>query len=368
MKYYLIVGEASGDLHAANLMRAIKAKDANAEFRFWGGDHMAEVANTKPVKHYKELAFMGFVEVLMNLRTILGNLKAAKSDVQAFNPDALILVDYPGFNLRIAEWAKEEKIPVYYYISPQIWAWKQNRVHAIKRNVTRMLTILPFEQEFYRGFQMDVDFVGHPLLDAISKRPNKTVAEVLGSDDGRKVVALLPGSRKQEITAMLSTMLKMPEQFPEYRFVVAGAPSQDEAFYKQLGLGNAELLMNQTYDLLSISHAACVTSGTATLETALFNVPEVVCYKGNGISYQIAKRLVKVNYISLVNLIADREVVKELIQSEMNAKTLKAELGKVLEGSSREQILEDFEVLRKLLGGPGASQRAAEIIVEDLAK
>lgn len=366
MKYYLIVGEASGDLHAANLIRAISKADEKSEFRFWGGDRMEEASGTAPVKHYKELAFMGFVEVLMNLRTILGNLKAAKEDISSYGPDALILVDYPGFNMRIAEWAKKEGIPVYYYISPQIWAWKQNRVHAIKRDVTRMLTILPFEPDFYRKFDMEVDFVGHPLLDAISRREQATVEQVLGSDDGRKVIALLPGSRKQEIQAMLSTMLSMPERFPEYRFVVAGAPSQDEEFYRSLGLGDAELLMNRTYDLLSVSHAACVTSGTATLETALFNVPEVVCYKGNALSYQIARRLVKVKYISLVNLIADRPVVTELIQGEMNERNLASELRSVCEGPAREKMLSDFEILRQLLGGPGASDRAAGIITGDL--
>ncbi|KAB2810033.1 lipid-A-disaccharide synthase [Phaeocystidibacter luteus] len=368
MKYYVIAGEASGDLHAANLMKAIVAGDENAEFRFWGGDQMAEVAGNPPEKHYKELAFMGFVEVIMNLRTILGNLKLAKADIEAFQPDALVLIDYPGFNMRIAEWAKKQGIRIYYYISPQIWAWKQNRVHALKRDVTKMLTILPFEQAFYRGFDMDVDYVGHPLLDAIQDQPAKSVADVLGNDDGRPVVALLPGSRKQEIKAMLNTMLEMPAKYPNYRFVVAGAPSQSRDFYDSLGLGKAELLMNKTYDLLSIAHAACVTSGTATLETALFNVPEVVCYRGNSISYQIAKRLVKVKYISLVNLIADREVVVELIQREMNAKRLSKELGQILEGPKRETMLEDYKVLRQLLGGGGASQRAAEIIIGDIQK
>lgn len=366
MKYYVIVGEASGDLHGANLMKALRQTDADASFRFWGGDQMAEVTESTPVKHYKELAFMGFVEVVMNLRTILGNLKFAKNDIEKFAPDALILVDYPGFNLRIAEWAKERNIPVYYYISPQIWAWKQNRVHAIKKNMRKVLTILPFESDFYRKFDYEVDFVGHPLLDAIQKREVPSVEEVLGSDDGRKVIALLPGSRKQEIQAMLSTMLEMPKRFPEYRFVVAGAPSQDEAFYASLGLGNAELLMNKTYDLLSISHAACVTSGTATLETALFNVPEVVCYKANAISYQIAKRLVKVKYISLVNLIVDRKLVTELIQGDMNPKALERELKLILDGKGREEMLNGFVELKRALGGPGASLRAAEVIYSDL--
>lgn len=366
MKYYVIAGEASGDLHASNLMRALQDQDPQATFRFWGGDKMAEVASEAPVKHYKELAFMGFIEVVMNLKTILGNLKAAKKDIQEFQPDALILVDYPGFNMRIAEWAKKKSLAVYYYISPQIWAWKQNRVHALKRDVQKMLTILPFEQAFYQKFDMKVDFVGHPLLDAIQERPMLSIQEVLGSDDGRKVVALLPGSRKQEIESMLSTMLQMPKLFPEYRFVVAGAPSQDRAFYESLGLGNAELLMNRTYDLLSISHAACVTSGTATLETALFGVPEVVCYKASSISYQIAKRLVKIKYISLVNLIADSEWVVELIQGEMNAKRLQSELSLILGGEKRDEMLQHLSQLRSLLGGAGASGRAASTIISDL--
>lgn len=366
MRYYLIAGEASGDLHASNLMKSLQRQDAQAEFRFWGGDQMEAVAGVPPVKHYRDLAFMGFIEVVMNLRTILGNLKVAKADIEAYQPDAIILIDYPGFNMRIAEWAKKKGIRVHYYISPQIWAWKQGRVHAIKRDVDRMLTILPFEREFYHRFEMEVDYVGHPLLDAIENRPDVTVEDVLGNDDGRPVIALLPGSRKQEIQAMLSTMLKMPAKYPNYRFVVAGAPSQTPEFYRDLGLGDAELLMNRTYDLLSVSHAACVTSGTATLETALFNVPEVVCYKGSAISYHIAKRLVKVNYISLVNLISDREVVTELIQGEMNAKRLSSELSDILEGPKRDQMLKDFEVLRTLLGGGGASNRAAEIIIDDL--
>ncbi len=366
MKYFLIAGEASGDLHASNLMRAILRKDASSEFQFWGGDKMEEVSGIQPLKHYRELAFMGFIEVVMNLRTILGNIKLVKKQIEAFSPDALIMIDYPGFNMRIAEWAKKKGIHVYYYISPQIWAWKQNRVHALKRDVTIMLTILPFEQAFYRQFDMEVDFVGHPLLDAIADRKQPTVQEVLGSDDGRKIIALLPGSRKQEITSMLSTMLVMPARFPQYRFVVAGAPSQTAEFYNSLGLNGAELLMNRTYDLLSISHAACVTSGTATLETALFNVPEVVCYKGSSISYMIAKRLVKISYISLVNLIADREVVTELIQGEMNPKRLEKELADILDTERRQTMLEDFQVLKKLLGGPGASERTAEIIVNDI--
>lgn len=366
MKYYIISGEASGDLHGANLMRGLLQSDEQAEFRYWGGDRMEEVSGVKPFKHYRDLAFMGFVEVLFNLKTILGNIKLAKSDIESFAPDAIVLIDYPGFNMRIAAWAKEKGIPIYYYISPQIWAWKQNRVHAIKRDVTRMLTILPFESEFYQKFDMEVDYVGHPLLDAIERRETPKVEDVLGSDDGRKIIALLPGSRKQEIKAMLQTMLEMPKRFPEYRFVVAGAPSQAVEYYRSLGLGDAELLMNKTYDLLSISHAACVTSGTATLETALFNVPEVVCYKGNAMSYQIAKRLVKVKYISLVNLIADKEVVKELIQGEMSVRQLEGELRKIVDGPARESMLKEYTDLFEKLGGPGASQRAADIIVNDL--
>ena len=376
MKYYLIVGEASGDLHASNLMKAIKQRDPAADFRFWGGDLMEEVGGTL-VRHYRELAFMGFIEVILNLRTILRNLKQAKADILEYQPDALILVDYPGFNLRIAKWAKPLGIPIHYYISPQIWAWKEGRIKDIKRDVNSMYVILPFEKIFYEDkHNMPVHFVGHPLLDAIAGRETLTFQSFRESVnkqphcnlDDRPIVALLPGSRKQEITKMLETMLRMPPLFPQYQFVVAGAPSQDASFYASALQGTGvSIIMNRTYDLLCASSAALVTSGTATLETALFKVPQVVCYKGSSISYQIAKRVINLDYISLVNLILDKPAVTELIQRDFNLKTLQTELQKILDGPERQQQFEDYYALELALGGRGASDKTAQLIVESLA-
>ncbi len=366
MKYYIISGEASGDLHGSNLIKALRAKDSQAEIRAWGGD-MMENAGAQLVKHYRDLAFMGFVEVLLNLRTILGNLRFCKQDVLAFKPDVLVLIDYPGFNLRIAEFAKKQGIKVVYYISPQIWAWKESRVHKIKRDVGKMLTILPFEADFYARYDMPVDFVGHPLLDAIRDRPDFDSAErktSLGLEVGSKLVALLPGSRKQEIKSMLPLMIRTVEA-QGMNWVIAGAPSQDAEFYESVaGQKDLPLIFGKTYEILEVADAALVTSGTATLETALFEVPEVVCYKGSTISYQIAKRLVKIAYISLVNLVMDGEVVKELIQGEFNYKNLRKELQKCLEPEARARMLKDYSDLKKKLGGPGASERAAEVVYQ----
>ena len=364
MKYYIIAGEASGDLHASNLMKEIKKKDAKAEFRFWGGDLMQQQGGTL-VKHYKDLAFMGFAEVIMNLRTILTNIKVCKSDIISWQPDKLILVDYPGFNLRIAPFAKSKGIEVIYYISPQIWAWKTGRVHKIKKYVDKMLVILPFEKDFYAKYGMNVDFVGHPLLDAIEQRkmPNESEFRAKWNLDSRPIIALLPGSRKQEIKTKLPIMLSVVKDFPDYQFVVAGAPGQDKSFYSSYLNDSVKLVENKTYDLLQLSHAALVTSGTATLETALLNIPEVVCYKGSRISYEIGKRLVKhIQYISLVNLIMDKEVVKELIQNDLNYKNLKKELSSILNGKKREEILNAYTEIRNKLGGTGASERAADLI------
>lgn len=368
MKYYIIAGEASGDLHGSNLMKELKKKDPQAEFRFWGGDLMKEQGG-EPVKHYRDLAFMGFAEVIMNLRTILGNIKFCKKDIQSWKPDAVILIDYPGFNLRIAEFVKSLGIKVYYYISPQIWAWKTGRVHIIKKFVDRMLVILPFEKDFYRNFDYEVDFVGHPLLDAMKDLPDLDLEKFKSENhlDERKIIALLPGSRKQEIKIKLPVMLSVQKDFPEYQFVVAGAPSQDKNFYQEVAGKDLKIVSGKTYDLLRASEAALVTSGTATLEAALLNTPEVVCYKGSRVSYEIGKRVVKhIEYISLVNLIMNREVVKELIQSELNSKNLKSELKKILTEPKRSEILKDYKELREKLGGPGASERTAELIVEDL--
>lgn len=375
MKYYIIAGEASGDLHASNLMQALKEKDASADFRFWGGDLMESVGGTL-VKHYRELAFMGFWEVITNLKTILQNIKFCKKDISEFQPDAVIFVDYPGFNMRIAKWAKENGIATHYYISPQIWAWKENRISAIKRDVDHMYVILPFEKEFYEEkHDFKVHFVGHPLLDQIEKRKEISFEEFKAKHqlEDKPIIALLPGSRQQEISKMLSVMLSVVHNYPAYQFVIAGAPSQEEEFYKAIvsnptvrhgGEGSeVKLIQNDTYNLLSKSHAALVTSGTATLETALFDVPEVVCYKGNFISYLIAKQIVKLDYISLVNLIMNREVVKELIQNELTSKQLKQELDKILDPSKRKALLLDYKALKAKLGGVGASRRTAELIV-----
>ena len=371
MKYYLIAGEASGDLHGANLMRALQQIDPEAEFRFWGGDRM-ETVGGKLIKHHRDLAFMGFWEVITNLKTILRNIDFCKRDITQFQPDALIFIDYPGFNMRIAKWAKEIGIPTHYYISPQIWAWKENRIKAIKRDVDAMYVILPFEKDFYEGkHQYPVHFVGHPLLDAIATR-KEVSEEIFKKENGldeRPIIALLPGSRKQEIAKMLSVMLSVVGSYHQYQFVIAGAPSQEYDFYKQfIKEENVHFVTGKTYDLLSHAHAALVTSGTATLETALFNVPEVVCYRGNWISYQIAKRVISLKYISLVNLIMDAPIVTELIQGELNTKNLKTELDKLLNPEHRAKLLKDYKTLREKLGNEGASERTASLIVSSMMK
>lgn len=369
MKYYIIAGEASGDLHGSNLMKNIFKEDPSAEIRFWGGDLMTEVGGTL-VKHYRDLAFMGFIEVVANLKTILNNIKICKADILKFNPDVIIFIDYPGFNMRIAKWAKNLNIKTHYYISPQIWAWKENRIKSIKRDVDKMYVILPFEKDFYeKKHNYPVEFVGHPLIDAIH---NRTITDISvfkkeNNLDERPIIALLPGSRKQEISKMLSEMLSVVDDFKEYQFVIAGAPSQDFAFYKQfLTSQSVHFVSNKTYDLLSASHAALVTSGTATLETALFKVPEVVLYKGSWASYQIAKRIITLKYISLVNLIMDKEVVTELIQDDCNKKRIKEELTKILSENNRKTLLENYELLEKKLGGEGASSKTAQLIVSNL--
>jgi len=368
MKYYLIAGEASGDLHGANLMKALQKEDTAAQFRFWGGDLMSEVGGT-PVKHYRELAFMGFAEVIFNLRTILKNIKFCKEDIEVFQPDVIIFIDYPGFNLRIAKWAKEKGFNTQYYISPQIWAWKENRIKDIKRDVDAMYVILPFEKDFYEEkHKFPVHFVGHPLIDAIATREQVHPANFRSEHnlDERPIIALLPGSRKQEISKMLSVMLSIVEDFPDYQFIIAGAPSQDASFYEQfIQQQNVHLLLNKTYDLLSISHAALVTSGTATLEAGLFKIPQVVCYKGNRASYEIAKRVINLNYISLVNLILNKEVVTELIQTDFNTKRLKEELTKILDPYKRATLFLDYYDLEQALGGKGASEKTARLITQN---
>jgi lipid-A-disaccharide synthase len=372
MKYYIIAGEASGDLHASSLMKAIHQLDVSASFRCWGGDLM-KAQGAELVKHYRDLAFMGFLEVAMNIRTIVGNIKFCREDILSYKPDALILVDYPGFNLRIAEFAHNAGLKVFYYISPQVWAWKKSRVLKIKKFVDRMFVILPFEKDFYARYDCDVDFVGHPLLDMIQNLPINSENDFRSQHglSDKPVIALLPGSRKQEISIMLPRMLSVVPKFPEYQFVVAGAPSVEKGYYARLiGDSNAGLISDATHALLQNSYAALVTSGTATLETALFNVPEVVCYKGSFISYQIAKRVIDqsiIKFISLVNLIMDKEVVKELIQNELNSPHLIQELKKITdEKSFREQMLKDFSNLKERLGGPGASEKTARLIMNYL--
>lgn len=372
MKYYIIAGEASGDLHGANLIASLKKKDSRAKIRAWGGNLMKKQGATL-VKHYRDLAFMGFVEVLLHLRTILRNLRFCKRDIMRFKPDAIILIDYPGFNMKIAKFAHKHGIKVYYYISPQVWAWKKRRVHTIKEVVDKMLVILPFEKDFYDEYRVDAHFVGHPLLDELSKvryinKNNFVRQNKLNSK--KEIIALLPGSRKQEVGRMLEVMLKVVDKFPEYQFVIGCAPSLPEEYYKSLiGNENVQLVFNKTYQLLQVASVALVTSGTATLETALFYVPEVVCYKGNKISYLIAKNLIKVKYISLVNLIMDKPVVKELIQNDLTPENVETELKQLLTNHKvQRQLLDDYEDLRYKLGNAGASNNAATIIFDDLNK
>lgn len=369
MKYYIIAGEASGDLHGSNLMKSIYQEDPTADIRFWGGDLMEKVGGTL-VKHYRDLAFMGFAEVVMNLKTILNNIKICKTDILAFQPDVIVFIDYPGFNLRIAKWSKALGFKNHYYISPQIWAWKESRIKEIKRDIDKMYVILPFEKNFYEDkHHFPVSFVGHPLIDAIQAHPivDDTTFRKENQLNDLPIIALLPGSRKQEITKMLSVMLSVADDFKEYQFVIAGAPSQEYSFYQQfITSDNIKFLSNKTYDLLQHASAALVTSGTATLETALFKVPEVVCYKGNWISYQIAKRIITLKYISLVNLIMDKEVVTELIQDDCTTQSIKTELQKILDSENRKVLQENYTILEEKLGGKGASSTTAKLIVADL--
>ncbi|WP_431133925.1 lipid-A-disaccharide synthase [Psychroserpens mesophilus] len=366
MKYYIIAGEASGDLHGSNLMKALLQQDANAEFRFWGGELMQAVGGTL-VTHYKDRSFMGFAEVFFNLRKILGLISFCKKDIENYQPDVIVFIDNSGFNLRIAKWAKEKNYKTHYYISPQVWASRASRIEKIKRDVDAMYVILPFEKEFYAKYDYDVHFVGHPLIDAISDRQQvdeKTFRNDYNLSD-KPIIALLPGSRKQEIKKMLGVMLSLVNDFKDFQFVIAGAPSQDFSFYSPfMKQDNVAFISNKTYDLLSVSHAALVTSGTATLETALFKVPQVVCYKANAISYQIAKRIITLKFISLVNLIMNREVVTELIQGDLNKKRLKKELEKILSDKERIRLFIDYYDLEKKLGGKGASTNAAKLIFD----
>jgi lipid-A-disaccharide synthase len=356
-KMYMIAGEASGDLHGSNLVKAIKAQAPDTDIRCWGGDGM-EAAGATVVKHFRDLAFMGFTEVVMNLRTILRNMAFCKADILQYKPDVLVLIDYPGFNLRIAEWAKKQGLKVVYYVAPQVWAWKPNRVKMMKQCIDKQLVILPFEQKWFKdNWQWDVTYVGHPLTDAIGN-----FTPVMPPLSAKPIVAILPGSRRQEIKTKLPVMLKVADSFPDHQFIVAMAPGLPEDFYKPFLAAhpNASAVKGLTYELLSQASAALVTSGTATLETALFGVPEVVCYKGNPISYQIAKRLIKIKYISLVNLIMDEQVVQEFIQDEMNETNLSGELQRIIgDASYRNRMLDQFTQLKQTLCSKGSASAAA---------
>lgn len=369
-KFYIIAGEPSGDLHASNLMQAILDERSNTVFRFWGGEKMNAIQKGM-AKHIKDLAFMGFLEVVLNLRTILRNISFCKKDILAYQPDALILVDYPGFNLRIAKWAKKHDIKVYYYISPQIWAWKQNRVYKIKELVDKMYVILPFEKDFYKRFDFDVEYVGHPLLDEIAKFDfSDSRLSFLDRNqlDNRAIIAVLPGSRKQEVSVKLPIMLAAVKGYVNHQIIVAGAPTLSKEFYASID-DSVSVIFNETYEIMANARAAIVTSGTATLEAALFKVPEVICYKGSNISYSIAKRLIKVKYISLVNLILDQEVVKELIQHECTSENIQLELDKIINDENyRQMLIDKYNELEEMLGGGGASKKVAQSLFKTLSK
>jgi lipid-A-disaccharide synthase len=375
MKYYIIAGEASGDLHASNLMKELKVQDPEADFRFWGGDLM-QAHGGQLVKHYRETAFMGFLTVLKNLAKIRANFALCEKDVLDFHPDVLILVDYPGFNLRMAKFAKKHGLRVHYYISPKIWAWKEGRVKKIKAYVDRMFTIFPFETEFYQKHNYEVSFGGNPLLDAIENRPHKEEAfpDFIKRNklSDKPIVALLAGSRKQEIERILPVMLQCVDSFPDHQFVVAAAPSITPEFYASVvGDSRVQFVYAQTYDLLQQSDAAVVTSGTATLETALLRIPQVVCYLTGGgkLLFTIGKRLLKVKYISLVNLVMDKLIVKELIQHTCNKEMITEELHQILfDKEYRSQMLLNYQLLNEKLGGAGASTRFAKMIYDDLQR
>jgi lipid-A-disaccharide synthase len=372
MKYYIVAGEPSGDLHASNLMKELLLIDNTIQFQFWGGDLMEQVAKQKPRKHIKDLAFMGFVEVLKNIRTIFKNIKFCKQDILSYNPDVLILVDYPGFNLRIADWAKQQGIRVMYYISPTIWAWKENRVEIVKRSVEKMVVILPFEVAVYKKHDYNADYVGHPLLDAIeqekSKLPTRKEFTLENKLDDKPIIAVLPGSRKQEIERMLSIMLNVVGDFQDYQFVIAGTTNLPKEAYDNAVHMGIKVVFNQTYALMQHAHVGIIKSGTSTLESALFRLPQVVCYKGGAVSYSIARLVVgnRVKYISLPNLILDKPVVKELIQSDLTASNLKNELKSILAGKKREEMLENYDQLIQLLGNSGASKKVAQLMYSHL--
>jgi lipid-A-disaccharide synthase len=371
-RIYIIAGEASGDLHGANLLKELYKLDSSICVRAWGGDRMRKEGATL-VKHISELAFMGFIEVLLNLNTILKNINFCKNDILAFKPDVLLLIDYPGFNLRIAKWAKKNGIKVHYYISPQVWAWKKSRVKIIKASVDKMYSILPFENDFYKQFDYETQYVGHPLLDEVENfNQSKLFKEEFLSKNtlsNEPIISILPGSRKQEIKVKLPIMLEAVKSLKNHQIIIAGAPNQTSKMYEEFEQQGFKIIFGQTYDLLSNSEAAIVTSGTATLETAILNIPEVVCYKGSWISYLIAKSLIKINYISLVNLIMDKQIVKELIQGECNPFKIREELDLLLNDKNyRQAMLSNFEIMREKLGGQGASKKVAHSLLKTISE
>ena len=357
MKYYLIAGEASGDMHAANLMKELRFSDTEAQFQGFGGDKM-QAQGLQRVKHYKEMDFMGFLEVISNLNSILKNLALAKSDIHSFQPDVLILIDYPGFNMRIAKFAKKLRIKVVYYITPQVWAWKQGRVKQLKRDTDLLLSILPFEKEFFAKHGAESTFVGHPLLDELTNSSRNSV------ETEKPLIALLPGSRKQEIKKILPLMMELADHFTDYQFIIAGAPSIPSSFYRSItGDSYLPISTDKTYEVLKGAKAAVITSGTATLEAAILKVPQVVCYRTSGFSYWIGKRVIKVAFISLVNLILNKQVVAELVQSDFNKERLVQEIDKLLNKKHRNILLQEYKKLIEKLGKKGASQRAAQAVL-----
>ncbi|RQP16201.1 MAG: lipid-A-disaccharide synthase [Parapedobacter sp.] len=370
MKYYVIAGETSGDLHGANLIHALKRLDTEAEFRIVGGDRMQQAAGETAAIHVAQMAFMGFVEVLANLKTIARNLRIVKADIAAYAPDTLILIDFPGFNLKIASYAKKIGMKVCYYISPKVWAWNQRRVLKIKRVVDRLFCILPFEVEFYHKWGMEVDYVGNPLLDAIAGHTDNPLFIQENHLSGKPIIALLPGSRHMEISKLLPLMSDLAFRFPAHHCVIAGAPNFDESYYKQyMGEADLPVVFNATYDLLKHAEAAVVASGTATLETALLNVPQVVVYKANPLSIAIGRMVIQVKYISLVNLILDKPAVRELIQKECTTEEIAAELDRLLNKKAyREQVFADYTTLHQKMGEPGASGRTAQLITNFLGR
>lgn len=375
MKYYIIAGEASGDIHGANLMQGIVEGDKEAQFRFWGGDNMAAVGGVENlVSHYKKSAFMGFVEVLKNLRTIFSQMSLCKKDLIEYKPDVLIMIDYPGFNLQMAKFAKTNNIRTFYYISPKVWAWKENRVKAMRKYIDQLFVIFPFEVDYFKKHGMDVIFEGNPSLDHIENRLSNIESEKsfrLRFDLGEEpLIALLAGSRKTEIANSLPFMAELAERFKDYRFVVAGVSWLDKDLYnKYLDGSRVKFIEDKTFELLRYSQAAVVTSGTATLETALVGVPELVCYKADSLSVWIAKNVIKIRFISLVNIIMNREVVRELIHKDMTADNAEKELESILEGGDkREKIMADYRQLAQMMGGSGASKRVAGRMIELLRK